>query len=294
MKARVIGAQSCMEKFSFHFSCLLGEQVLRQTANLSKSLQSPDISAVEGQEMAANVLDALKSKRSDDQFEELWNQALASKPEDVGAPTLPRKSRITGATNQHFPETPKDKFRQIYLEVYDNVISSINQRVEQPDYKVYTNMQNIIIKSFHGVDCGLEFDSIAEMYGDELDIYAMRTQSKLLPGLAASQGIDPSKIGFKESLNVMRNLSKPSRIIISEVYKLAKLIVVAPATNATSERSFSSMKRIKTYLRATMTDNRINHIMVLHVHKDKKLDIDAAMAEFISRNDRRKLIFMNI
>ena len=40
-----------------------------------------------------------------------------------------------------------------------------------------------------------------------------------------------------------------------------------PAMNAVSERSFSALRRIKSYLRATMSQERLNHIMVLHVYK---------------------------
>ncbi|KAI0231102.1 hypothetical protein LSAT2_018529, partial [Lamellibrachia satsuma] len=46
-----------------------------------------------------------------------------------------------------------------------------------------------------------------------------------------------------------------------------KLILVMPATNASSKRSFSALRRIKTYLRTTMA--RLNHLMLLYVHKDK-------------------------
>ena len=42
-----------------------------------------------------------------------------------------------------------------------------------------------------------------------------------------------------------------------------------PATNAVSERSFSAMRRLKTYTRTNMTSNRLNNMMVLHVHKEK-------------------------
>ena len=38
---------------------------------------------------------------------------------------------------------------------------------------------------------------------------------------------------------------------------MVKLILVIPATNAVSERSFSSLKRIKTYLRSTIANNRL-------------------------------------
>ena len=57
--------------------------------------------------------------------------------------------------------------------------------------------------------------------------------------------------------------------LLSQVVKLAKLIIINPATNAASERTFSALRRIKTYLRTTMTEARFNHLMLLYVHKDK-------------------------
>ena len=67
-----------------------------------------------------------------------------------------------------------------------------------------------------------------------------------------------------------------------------------PATNAISERSFSAMKRVKTYWRSTTADNRMNHLMMLHVHKegvDNTSTIDVA-TEFLERvPDSRKQIF---
>ena len=51
MKARVSGVKAIMPKFSFFYSCLLGEQILRQTDNLSKALQAAENSASEGQHL---------------------------------------------------------------------------------------------------------------------------------------------------------------------------------------------------------------------------------------------------
>ena len=45
--------------------------------------------------------------------------------------------------------------------------------------------------------------------------------------------------------------------------------VITPATNASSERYFSALRRIKTYLRNTMRQERLNHLMLLYVHKDQ-------------------------
>jgi hAT family C-terminal dimerisation region len=55
--------------------------------------------------------------------------------------------------------------------------------------------------------------------------------------------------------------------VFSEVSRLIRLFLVIPATSATAERSFSAMRRLKTYLRSTMATERLNSVMVLHVHK---------------------------
>ena len=56
---------------------------------------------------------------------------------------------------------------------------------------------------------------------------------------------------------------------ISQVIKLLKLLIAMPATNSVSERSFNAMRTLYTCCPANMGQNRINHAMVLHVHKEK-------------------------
>ena len=41
--------------------------------------------------------------------------------------------------------------------------------------------------------------------------------------------------------------------------KLVRLMLVMPATIADSDRSFSAVRRIKTYLRSMMSQQRLNH-----------------------------------
>ena len=82
-------------------------------------------------------------------------------------------------------------------------------------------------------------------------------------------------------------------VFMSEVITLLKLILVAPATNATSERSFSALRRLKTYLRSTMSQERLNHCAVLHIMKGEcdKLSLVDIAAEFVSAKDYRSSVF---
>ena len=66
-----------------------------------------------------------------------------------------------------------------------------------------------------------------------------------------------------------------------------------PATNAVSERSFSALKRVKTYLRSTTGDSRLNHLMMLHVHKDRTdaLTLVDVANDFVGEKENRKQLF---
>ena len=75
--------------------------------------------------------------------------------------------------------------------------------------------------------------------------------------------------------------------------KLVKLNLVFPATDGTSERSFSALKNVKTYLRPTTADNRLNHLMSFDVHKQETdgLDINAICEELVNCKDSWQALF---
>ena len=66
-----------------------------------------------------------------------------------------------------------------------------------------------------------------------------------------------------------------------------------PATNAASECSFSTMRRLKTYLRSTMRQSRLNHLILLNIKKQKfdNLDINIIADEFVQGSEHRLQFF---
>ena len=54
----------------------------------------------------------------------------------------------------------------------------------------------------------------------------------------------------------------------SEISKLLKIVLVTPISTADSERSFSSMKRIKTFFQNIMLQDRLNSLACLSIHKE--------------------------
>ena len=60
-------------------------------------------------------------------------------------------------------------------------------------------------------------------------------------------------------------------------------------TVASAERSFSKLKLIKTYLRSSMSQERLNGLETLAIIKDMlvDIDVDALINDFASQNARR-------
>ena len=89
--------------------------------------------------------------------------------------------------------------------------------------------------------------------------------------------------------------SPPYRIMLSEVHRLLRFYLTVPITSSMSERAFSTLRRLLTYLRSSMTEQRLNNCMLLHIHKDltDDLDLHEIAKEFISSNDERHRYFGN-
>jgi hypothetical protein len=55
---------------------------------------------------------------------------------------------------------------------------------------------------------------------------------------------------------------------LPEVFKLGLLTVTVPSTTASVERSFSALKRIKTYQRSTQNEERLSGLAILSIEKE--------------------------
>ena len=81
--------------------------------------------------------------------------------------------------------------------------------------------------------------------------------------------------------------------LFPQVKKLLKLALITPTTSCEAERSFSALRRLKTWLRASTTQKRLNHVAVCHVHRNMTLELcDEDIAkEFVQGNSARCRVF---
>ena len=74
---------------------------------------------------------------------------------------------------------------------------------------------------------------------------------------------------------------------------MMRILLVNPASSFSAERSFSSLRRLKTWLRSTMTQKRLNSVALCHIHQEilDTIDTGKIAQKFISKSQQRVLKF---
>ena len=182
---------------------------------------------------------------------------------------------------------PRHNYRQIYYEALDLVIESINSRFNQPGYNIYRNVEDLVLNACRGCPYDTELSNVCDFYKDDISKMQLQAQLPLLQALFAEEK-NQSELSINDFIiKSLSQLSSAQRLAFSNVWVLMKILLVMPATNASSEHSFSGLRRIKTYLRTTMTQKRLNDLMVLNIHKEKTdlLNLAVVAKEFVSSRE---------
>jgi len=85
------------------------------------------------------------------------------------------------------------------------------------------------------------------------------------------------------------------KVGFEELKKVIELIVVIPVSSASAERSFSTMRRVKTYLRSTMKSSRLNDLTLLSIEREisgQFMDDPSAVIEEFAVMKKRRLEFL--
>ena len=287
-----------MESFSFYFGLNLGCKLYAHTDNLSKTLQKEKMSAISGKELADLTTKAMQGMRNDRDFDLLYETVTksASSIDFVSTPTAPRKRKrpkyeilqfLEGNPRcfgeAYYPETAHAHFKAIYFEAIDVIVSSIKERFEQPAFKIFTEVEQLLLKSISKKPAEEEMKTVKASFCDDFDDQSLPCELELLP--AIFHGFKP--VNFSDVVDVIQSVSNEKRKLIKNV--IIRLVLTMGATSATPERSFSTMSRLKTWLRSTMSQKRFNAIIDEAIIDTISL-IDIAN-EFVSVRPSRQNIF---
>lgn len=84
----------------------------------------------------------------------------------------------------------------------------------------------------------------------------------------------------------------PLHVAFPNLLKELQIALTLSVSSAACERTFSSLKRIKTYLRSTMSDDRLTNLALLTIEKDltTKLSLEDVVDKFSSSDRRHRVV----
>ena len=91
----------------------------------------------------------------------------------------------------------------------------------------------------------------------------------------------------KRPSDVLESLDAADSDIYPSVHFFLKVFAVMPVSVASAERSFSTLRRLKTFLRTTMTEERSTGLTLMHIHRDSDLDMESIINRFGNKQSRR-------
>ena len=206
--------------------------------------------------------------------------------------------RIDHGSNDHTFLSTEECFRQQHFEALDTLICQLDQRFDQRDLKVLEEIEKLSIGCCNNSDMNPS-EELMELYQREIIFQNLQVQLAMLPDFLKTCNEENThetsikQVTLVNTICELMNISSFGKTKFSEVNKLLHLYLTVPMTSSTAERSFPALRRIKDYLRSTMTQARPNHLKVTHVHKDRtdNLNIVDIAKAFISLNDRQSAFF---
>ncbi|KAK2727278.1 hypothetical protein QYM36_007948 [Artemia franciscana] len=267
--------------------CFLG-----YTLNLSKLLQSENINMVMYIQCVESVTEMFKEIRNsaEGRFHQLFLEATRLCRELEVILVMPRKRNLFKIPS----DIPAEKHIEFYYRVsiflpfVDQLIQSLESRFTK--YKVTLKGLSGILPSFVVKQPSSDLKELIKLYASDITSSNSAVMAELELWRAKWLKVVPSL--FPKT--AVQSLAECERGIFSNIQKLLSIFCVIPTSTACVERSFSSMKRIKMYLRSRMSEDRLNCLALLNVHRDVLVSVDEILEKFAISSARSLLADLSI
>lgn len=269
----------------FVIALLSADKLLSYSVRLSEKLQGVNLDLATAVSDVEDVTKAISIIRENatNEFHDLFEQAVKKLEQHGENITLPRcVSRQIYRSNFN-AQTPEEYYRlSVFIPWIDNFISHLHEKFLKhkkllqsfasvvPNGMQPTQEENqlfIALSKTFSNDFGPRSDNILRA---ELHLWYMKIS-----------GMNKETKSPIELLNVCDQNTFPN------VFEILKVYATLPVSTSTAERSFSTMKRLKTYLRNSMSENRLNGLASMNIHREVQIDPDEIINALATKKNRR-------
>ena len=281
-----------IKNFEFIVALIVTQSVFSNTYIVTRMLQNSMIDVKCAIDLIHSLLRVFSDLRSniDASHNELYNKALVlaekADVEECARRTVNRQNYRDNAPST----TTSDHFKKVItIPVIDHVEMALKDRFNE-DTMVILNGLSVIPKCVvDSLNNGKDQMSWRERFKKFTDFYNQDFPSPL----AIDGECEMWETYWKAQTELPDNLSSTLKSIPNlekifvNIFVALKLLATSPVTSCGCERSFSALRRLKTWQRSTMTEERLNGLALMQIHRDHVPDIQEVMAKFLSKGNRK-------
>lgn len=307
------GLMNKLRSFPGIFSLVAMHEIACVLENNSKQLQNSTLTAEQATACIEKSHIRLQELRSEKEFQILHDKAKAltmANPDEIDSATAveevpaKRKRSLPSTMRDYFIQTDtsfenteenlQDDLRHKFYHTIDIIQNAIKKRFDQKDLKILRALEKCLTEAAtKSLSSGESLESIREL-SEIINFEKLENDLNELPVHIKLYNKEEEKsVSTVAQICEVLNHRESSKECLTELHKLLKFYLTVPMGSATAERSFSAMRRIKSWLRATMSANSLNNKMFSSLHKDRmdNVNIEKIAKEFISVNEKRRNYF---
>ena len=278
------GLLDAISKLEFLVLIEIWITILAEMNSLSEYLQRKSMDVVTAASNIKSAIESVRKKRTENHFQECVDKAtVMARKEDVNtnfiSKRIRRRNQMPGERARDEPQTDtKERFKtEVFYAVYDRIIQEMNTRFTDFCTKV-KDFGSLMPGNLGKKDM---FRKLAKAYEKDVDIKLAETEYEQFCILY--QELKPEKGVIKDLQDMLQWFNEHD---LQNVYPnlsiLYRIFGTIAVSSASTERTFSKLRIIKSYLRSTMSQERLSELTLLSVEREitETLKFDEVIERF--------------
>jgi len=285
------GLAARMDELDTGIMAELWYEILRHVNKVSLALQDPVVALNTAVDLLKSLVVVLQEMR--EQFDEYEKRGI----ERVGHGNYKAATRRIRKRNRAYdertsPETvldPRERFRvEVFLVIVDSLVASLNKRLSA--YQVVSNMFGFLgrLQDIPPAEVVTAAEVLVMKYPEDLesDLSAELTHFvKFLDTIGTDKLQDYQGAGVKSSRELLMFLLLHEQQLTQtfpNVEIMLRIYLSMMVSNCSGERTFSKMGIIKSVLRSTTGQQRLNMLSLMSIERDvlREIDFDDVIDDF--------------